>query len=455
MPLIPRKRTSQLSERRRPSAYNAVRMIEAKLAALSIKSCMSLLVHIFPIQSDLVKRMKAYLKHRIVRSYDQYITARFVENEELDNIVRRVKQNIRARIEDLVDATLLKTQYRFKTQNQLRRLIGCFQIPEWIYIDDGSRFHREEALLIFLKVTFFPNQLNVVAATFHRNSASPISKICNWMSSFFIKEWGYLITNNMRYWTPLLPICAEAIRQKLAEKTGQDIVKVADDPENGFKIAAMLDFTTVYTCAPGTGPIYPGGPGAARLDPDGLQQQAAYSGYYAHHGMKVMTSSLPNGMDYFVHFPVLLPRSETVTLAESQFLEISNEAQEDILHLPYKYRFHADSNFILFDHELLSSGGLNSIRIYQEHTYRDLKMICKSLNYRANLKMNASAVGRMVLVSVILRNAFNCMNYGQVSVYFTMRPPTLDHWTSQGRKAFPLRNEHVHANEFVLENGGN
>ena len=442
---------SRLSERRRPFAYNSTRMVQAKMAVSSFKSCSKFYTLIQPIQSRRVERMKKYLKVRMTELCAQYIAARFVDSEELDAIVRRPRQHNRNRINDLVDVTLLTAQYRFRNQNQLHRLLACFQLPEWISVSDGSLFHREEALLIFLKIVMFPNQMSVVSSQFHRNSSAPVSRIVLWMYSFFIREWGYLITNNMRYWTPLLPKCAEAIRNKIQSTTGEHVVSISESVENGFRTAVMLDFTAVYTCAPGTGPQNPGGPGAPRADPAGLQQEAAYSGYYAHHGLKVLSASLPNGMDYHVFFPVLLPKSETNVLTDSQLLEISSEAQEELLHLPFKYRFHADSNFVLFNHDMLTAGGLASIRVYEEHTYKDLKMICKSLGYRQTLQLNVSSVAAKVLVACILRNAYNCINYGQVSVFFSMGPPTLEHWTSQGPHAFPLKNPLVNPIDFALE----
>jgi hypothetical protein len=455
--LILRKRSNQTSERRRPFAYNACRMVKAKIAQNNIAQCRRVYLQIAHYQSGLARRFRRYLRDRMRRFFTDDVSARYVDSDELDGIVRREKQQIRLTIASLVDNALLRSEYRFRTQCQLRRLLECFHIPAVIIVEDGTRFSGEEALLIFLKMIMYPNQMNVVANKFHRNSSTPVSRISAWMENFFVSNWGYLITNNMRYWAPLLPRCTEVIRRKIEiqEGNGAVIVAVRDDPEAGFKISAMIDFSAIYTCAPGTGPVYiPGGAGAARVDPEGLQEQAAYSGYYAHHGLKVLSASLPNGMDFFVFFPNLLPTSETVALQNSGLLEAMEEEQA-LLGWNIRHTFHSDSNFINVHHPLLSSGGLTRIRIYQEHVFKDLKSTCKSLNNRTNLKMNVGTVARKVLASCILRNAYNCMNYGQVSVFFGMPPPSLESWTMQGPDALPLMNQHVHAIDNVLVNNDN
>ena len=65
-----------------------------------------------------------------------------------------------------------------------------------------------------------------------------------------------------------------------------------------------------------------------------------------------------------------------------------------------------------------------------EHTYRDLLndiINCvKFLNFKKNLKVGLSAMGKMYIVCALMENAHTIL-YGSVTTeYFDINPPTLD-----------------------------
>jgi hypothetical protein len=81
-------------------------------------------------------------------------------------------------------------------------------------------------------------------------------------------NWGYLLTNNVNYWTPYLGMFAEAIAAKCLDKG-------CYFAPNTFCIFGFIDNTMNASCRPGGGPARDG-VDAPRNDP--YIQQAWYNG---------------------------------------------------------------------------------------------------------------------------------------------------------------------------------
>ena len=61
-----------------------------------------------------------------------------------------------------------------------------------------------------------------------------------------IANWGYLILNNQKYWLPMFPTFAQAIRNKLTTLPREEnriTYPNADDPAGGFPVALLIDNT--------------------------------------------------------------------------------------------------------------------------------------------------------------------------------------------------------------------
>ena len=54
----------------------------------------------------------------------------------------------------------------------------------------------------------------------------------------------------------------------------------------------------------------------------------------------------------------------------------------------------------------------------------------KFLDFKKNLKLSLSAVGKMCIVCAILRNALTCMYTNSTSQYFALDPPTIEDYFS-------------------------
>jgi len=52
----------------------------------------------------------------------------------------------------------------------------------------------------------------------------------------------------------------------------------------------------------------------------------------------------------------------------------------------------------------------------------------KFMDFKKNLKLLLSSVGKMYVVFVILRNALTCLYGNLTATYFDLAPPTLDEY---------------------------
>ena len=52
----------------------------------------------------------------------------------------------------------------------------------------------------------------------------------------------------------------------------------------------------------------------------------------------------------------------------------------------------------------------------------------KFMDFYKNLKIGLNSVGKMYIVSALLRNALSCFNGNQTSEFFDLDPPTLEEY---------------------------
>ena len=62
--------------------------------------------------------------------------------------------------------------------------------------------------------------------------------------------------------------------------------------------------------------------------------------------------------------------------------------------------------------------------------FRDIVNYFKFLDFKKNLKISLSAVGKMYVLCSILRNALTCMYTKSTSEYFALDPPTIEDYFS-------------------------
>ena len=170
--------------------------------------------------------------------------------------------------------------FRFRSKEQLHRLMRGFQIPEVIRIPvTGNIFFGEEFLLVSLYRLHRPTALSDGCfRTIFGLGYTAVSMVFNEFLDFMIDRWGYLLLDNMNFWKPYLPDCAQAIRDKCVEK---GCYFPDSRSPHGLRVAGFIDNTMNATCRPGGGPARDG-INAPWDDP--LIQRAWYNGWKKLHG---------------------------------------------------------------------------------------------------------------------------------------------------------------------------
>ena len=68
---------------------------------------------------------------------------------------------------------------------------------------------------------------------------------------------------------------------------------------------------------------------------------------------------------------------------------------------------------------------MSAVRASVEWLFADILNYFKFLDYKKNLKIGLSQVGKMYIVCAILRNALTCLYSNNTAAYFGVDPPTV------------------------------
>ena len=71
---------------------------------------------------------------------------------------------------------------------------------------------------------------------------------------------------------------------------------------------------------------------------------------------------------------------------------------------------------------------LSEVRVSVEWLFGDIINSFKFLDYKKNLKIGLSSVGKMYIVCALLRNAITCLYGNQTSEFFDLQPLTLEEY---------------------------
>ena len=135
---------------------------------------------------------------------------------------------------------------RFQSLEQLQRLQVGFRFSKGIIRIKGYKFTSEEIILISLTRLHYPLSWNQVLLEFPGRKRWEAQIAFLWFLDFMIANWGYLILNNQKYWLPMFPTFAQAIRNKLTTLLREEnriTYPNADDPAGGFPVALLIDNT--------------------------------------------------------------------------------------------------------------------------------------------------------------------------------------------------------------------
>lgn len=68
---------------------------------------------------------------------------------------------------------------------------------------------------------------------------------------------------------------------------------------------------------------------------------------------------------------------------------------------------------------------MSSVRVSVEWLFGDVVNYFKFIDFKKNLKIGLSEVGKMYIVCALLRNALTCLYSNSTSLFFDEEPPTL------------------------------
>ena len=328
----------------------------------------------------------------------------------------------------------MSEQIRFLSIDQLNQFKRCFLFPEEVITVKRYRFSSEEIILISLTRLSFPNRWKDLYPWFPGRKRWALKCAFYWFINYMVYEWGYLLLNNLEFWLPYFAESAEKIRLKLANLNYQAWRQYhrPSNEVNGFRYALFIDNTMFAFCRPG-GNIT-GEEAAERLINE--VQEAWWNGWRKLHGMKWQTVILANGMDAHVFGPLPCRRNDLFSLRESNILELMADVQ---INEPIKYKIFGDSAY--YNNEYIGVGdgrGMSSVRETIEWSYKDVKTLWKFCDYKHVLQLRKQPVGKIFFVCMMMRNIYVTLNASQINTYLDMLPPSLENWTSQGRRARPI-----------------
>ena len=91
------------------------------------------------------------------------------------------------------------------------------------------------------------------------------------------------------------------------------------------------------------------------------------------------------------------------------------------LQAPYK-------NANLSDEEKAFNKSMSSVRVAVEWVFGDITSYFAFLNFKYNLKIGLSPVGKIYAVCALLRNALTCLHGSTTTSFFGLAPPTLQEY---------------------------
>ena len=93
------------------------------------------------------------------------------------------------------------------------------------------------------------------------------------------------------------------------------------------------------------------------------------------------------------------------------------------LHLQAPFR-----NVALTPRMVAYNKSMSTVRVAVEWLFGDILNYFKFLDFKKNLKIGLSQVGKMYVVCALIRNALTCLYPNSCSIFFDLQPPTLDQY---------------------------
>ena len=309
-------------------------------------------------------------------------------------------------LEEMEESECL-VQFRFKKED-IYNLAVALRLPADFRCANGVVVDSIEALCTCLKRMAYPCRYADLVPRFGR----PVPQLCmitNKVIDFMVDTHGQLLRSlNQSFLSrENLQRYADAIYQKGA----------ALDNCWGF-----IDGTVRPICRPKQ------------------NQRVLYNGHKRVHAIKFQSVVAPNGIIANLFGPVEGRRHDSGMLAMSGLLEelethsFSPTGQPLCIYgdPAYPHRVHLQCPFarraVLSPEEQAFNQSMSQVRVSVEWVFGDIVNYFKFTDFKKDLKIGLSAVGKFYIVCALLRNAMTCLYGNSTSKFFDVQPPALDRY---------------------------
>lgn len=296
-----------------------------------------------------------------------------------------------------------RTYFRFY-RNDVYLLNEKLHIPEEITCYNGSVFSGLEAFCALLKRFAYPCRYADMVPIFGR-PVPELSLMSNYMVDYLYNTYETLLhTFNQPWLAPRqLEIFAAAISNKGAPL----------DHCWGF-----IDGTVRPVCRPGR------------------NQRVLYNGHKRVHAIKFQSIVAPNGMIANLYGPVEGRRHDSGMLAMSELLQQlqlhSRSPNGNPLCVygdpayPLRVQLQGPFKGNLNQQQKDYNKAMSQVRTSVEWVFGDISKYFAFIDFKKNLKIQLSAVGKMYITCALLTNAHTCLYKSMTSTYFGIEPPHLE-----------------------------
>jgi len=291
-------------------------------------------------------------------------------------------------------------------------LVDYLQLPARFICSQGTVCNGLEGICMLLKRLAYPCRYFDMISTFAR----PVPERC--MITNTVLDWIYE-THGFRLTSWNQPFISQVSLQQYSES----ISRKGTPLTNCF---GFIDGTVRPICRPG------------------LNQNIVYNGHKRVHALKFQAVALPNGLIANLYGPIEGCRHDAGMLRDSGLLgtleRVAFNPAGNVLCLygdpAYPLRPNLMCPYRVGEVPVLTADmrafneAMSSVRVCVEWLFRDVSDYFKFIDFKKNLKLELSAVGKQYIVSALFRNILTCFYGNLTSETFQVEPPTVDNYLS-------------------------
>ncbi|XP_070178250.1 uncharacterized protein [Littorina saxatilis] len=293
---------------------------------------------------------------------------------------------------------------RFRNAHDVMTMCDLLQMPAEMQAANGTKTSGLEVLCIVLRRLAYPCRFADLCAIFPRNEPE-LCLLFNLGIHHIYDNFHHKLTAFNQPWVAapeLLRYC-QAIARKGAPL------------QNCW---GFIDGTVRPMCRPGQ------------------HQREVFNGHKRVHGLKFQSIVIPNGLIANLHGPIEGRRHDSALLTASgamQYMEANCNIDGAPLCVygdpayplrPHLHRPHRGNNLTREQQQFNTD--MSSVRQAVEWGFQKITTEWAFLDFKKNLKLFLSPVGKLYMVGALLANCHTCMYGSEVASYFELNPPSVE-----------------------------